>query len=69
MSTNYEDILKKQVDDLKICAACIIENAESIVGFEKLQRGLRVTITCNYNEVPNINIDKDIFPEILVSQF
>lgn len=69
MSTSYEDILKKQVDDLKICAACIIENAESIVGSEKLQRGLRVTITCNYNEAPNINIDKDIFPEILASRF
>ncbi len=69
MSINYEKDLKKKVDDLKTCAACIIENAESIVGSERFQRGLRVTITLDNEEIPNINVDKDIFPEILVNQF
>ncbi len=62
-SINYEDALKKHVSDLKSCAECIINNAESIVGSERFQRGIRVTITLDNGEAPNINVDKDIMPE------
>lgn len=41
----------------------LIKNAESIAGTEKYVHGINVSIFLSPDEIPNINISKDILPE------
>lgn len=60
---NSDDYIEERVDHLKACAESIIKNARSIVGEEKFQQDLTVTIKLRHGEPPSINIDRDILPE------
>lgn len=54
---------QKCVDYVKICADSIKENAESIVGTEKTLKDVLVTIRLYPEELPEINIDRNFYPE------
>lgn len=51
---------------LKACGQCIIENADSMVGYELYRGGLTVTIDILPGEAPVIHISRDVYPEALV---
>lgn len=52
------------VNRLRECAETIIKNADSIIGKEKFVGGIKVSINLIPGEVPYVNVDKDIYPEI-----
>ena len=52
-----------KVEQLKVCAETIIKNAESIVGDERYQGCITVSIMLDPEERPYIRIYKDIYPD------
>lgn len=52
-----------KVEQLKVCAETIINNAESIIGDELYQGHITVSIILDPKERPNIRIDRDIYPD------
>lgn len=55
-------------DDLIAAAKTILENAESMVGNERFQGDMTVTIYLNRDEIPRINIDRYIYPDVIMSE-
>lgn len=50
------------VDYLKACGQSVIENAESMVGYEPFLANVTVTININPCEAPTINVSRDLYP-------
>lgn len=62
---NREELILR----LKEAGQSIIDNAESIVGDEKIPHNLRLTIeTCDIYELPVITINKEIIPEGFINR-
>ena len=56
------------VNFVKMSGDSIKENAESIVGSEKILKDLTVTIRLYSNEMPEIDVDRTFFPEGLLKR-
>ena len=51
------------IRQLKLCGASIVENAESIIGTEKMLTDVTVSIYIDRDEIPHINVDRNFYPE------
>lgn len=58
--TEEEHIYKELICQLKCAAQTIIDNAESIIGNEETLIDIDVTIRIRHDEIPTVNIYKDI---------
>lgn len=66
MMSNIDIERNRVVEALKACGQCIVDNAESMVGYELYRSGLSVTIDILDGEAPVIHINRDVYPEALV---
>lgn len=56
------------INNIKAVGQSIIDNAESIVGNEKYMSDIYITISHDWNEVPDINISRTFTPEQIVER-